>query len=216
MQIIKGAFTKTAAFGGFIGILVIGFKRAAFSNEAGIGSAPIAHSAARTNEPVSEGIIALLGPFLDSIIICTMTALVIIITGNAPVATTDLTSDAAIGLTSRSFESVMPWFPPVLSLVAFLFGLSTTLAWAYYGMKAWTYLFGKSKAKENIYKISYCILIVIGSAISAQSVFDFGDVSVFIMAFPNILGMYFLMRGVKVDMKDYFRRLASGEIKRYK
>ena len=215
-QIIAGAFTKNAAFGGFVAVLILGFRRAAFSNEAGIGSAPIAHSAAKTKEPVSEGIIALLGPFIDTVVICTMTALVIIITGNVPSETVELTSNSAIGLTSRSFESVMSWFPSVLSFAVILFALSTMLAWSYYGLKAWTYLFGKAKATENIFKVLYCLSAVVFSSVSASAVFNLADAMIFAMAFPNILGMYMLMKEVRFDLNDYFRRIASGEIKRYK
>ena len=216
MEILEGAFTKNAAFGGFVGVLILGFRRAAFSNEAGIGSASIAHSAAKTEEPISEGIVSLLEPFIDTVVICTMTALVIIITGNAPPATTQITGDSAIGLTSKSFESVMPWFPAILSIAVILFALSSMISWSYYGLKAWTYLLGKTKATENSYKIMFCLVVVIGSAISAQSVFDFGDAMIFAMAFPNILGLYFLMKEVRVDLKEYLRKIASGEIKRLK
>ena len=215
-QIVEGAFTKNAAFGGFFGVLIIGFRRGSFSNEAGIGSAPIVHSAAKTKEPISEGIISLLEPFIDTVVICTITALIIIITGNSPEVTTKITGDSAIGLTSKSFESVMPWFPPILSLAVILFALSTMISWSYYGLKSWTYLFGKTKTKENSYKIIFCIFVVIGSAINAQNVFDFGDSMIFAMSFPNIIGLYFLMKEVKIDMKDYFKKLAAGEFKIYK
>ena len=215
-QIIAGAFTKNAAFGGFVGVLILGFKRGAFSNEAGIGSAPIAHSAAKTEEPISEGIVSLLEPFIDTVVICTMTALVIIITGNTPEVATKITGDSAIGLTSRSFESAMPWFPPILSVAVILFALSTMISWSYYGLKTCTYLFGETKTIENSYKIIFCVVVVIGSSISAQSVFDFLDAMIFAMAFPNIFGLYFLMKEVRLDLKEYFQRVASGEIKRYK
>ena len=215
-QIFQKAFTRDAAFGGIVGALIVGFTRAAFSNEAGMGSAPIAHSAAKTDEPIREGIVALIGPFIDTIIVCTITALVIIITGNIPAMTTKITSDSAIILTSKSFSSVMPWFPPILSLVVILFALSSMISWSYYGLKSWTYLFGKTKTKENIYKIIFCIFIIIGSSISSQGVFDIADSLTFAMIFPNVLGLYFLMKEVKIDMKDYFKKLAAGEFKRYK
>ncbi|MCH2199331.1 MAG: alanine:cation symporter family protein [Flavobacteriales bacterium] len=215
-DIIAGAFTKNAAFGGFIGVLILGFKRAAFSNEAGIGSASIAHSAAKTDEPISEGIVALLEPFIDTVVICTMTALVIIITGSAPTEATDITSDAAIGLTSSAFATVMSWFPLVLSVAVILFALSTMISWSYYGLKAWGYLFGESKSAANIYKVIFCLFVIIGSAISAQQVFDFGDAMIFAMCFPNVLGLYFLAPEIRNDLKNYFARIKSGEIKRYK
>ena len=215
-QIISGAFTKHAAFGGFVGVLILGFKRAAFSNEAGIGSAPIAHSAAKTEEPVSEGIVALLEPFVDTVVICTMTALVIIITGNAPTETVEITGDSAIGLTAKSFGSVVSWFPGVLSFAVILFALSTMISWSYYGLKAWTYLFGKTKMKENIFKALFCVSVAVFSTISASAIFDLADALIFAMAFPNILGMYILMKEIRFDLNDYFRRIASGEIKKYK
>lgn len=215
-EIISGAFSKSAAFGGFIGVLMIGVQRAAFSNEAGIGSASIAHAAAKTDEPISEGIVALLEPFIDTVVVCTMTALVIIITQNAPEATVALANDAEkIALTSRSFASVIPWFPPVLAMAVILFALSTMIAWSYYGLKAWTYLFGESAISENIYKLIFCLMVVVGSATSSSSVFNFGDAMIFAMCFPNVLGLYFLAPEVKADLKDYFARVKSGEIKRY-
>ncbi|MEM1123950.1 MAG: alanine/glycine:cation symporter family protein, partial [Bacteroidota bacterium] len=204
-EIIQGAFSKHAAFGGFVGVLMIGVQRAAFSNEAGIGSASIAHSAAKTDEPISEGIVALLEPFIDTVVVCTMTALVIIITQNAPDQAVALANDAEkIALTSRSFASVIPWFPPVLAMAVILFALSTMIAWSYYGLKAWTYLFGEGTMSENIYKLIFCIMVVVGSATSSSSVFNFGDAMIFAMCFPNVLGLYFLSSEVKADLKDYF------------
>ena len=215
-EIIQGAFSKSAAFGGFVGVLMIGVQRAAFSNEAGIGSASIAHAAAKTDEPISEGIVALLEPFIDTVVVCTMTALVIIITQNAPEATVALANDAEkIALTSRSFASVIPWFPPVLAMAVILFALSTMIAWSYYGLKAWTYLFGESALSENLYKLIFCLFVVVGSATSSASVFGFGDAMIFAMCFPNVLGLYFLAPEVKTDLKDYFARVKSGEIKKY-
>lgn len=215
-EILSGAFTSDAAFGGFIGVLIMGFRRAAFSNEAGIGSASIAHSAAKTDEPVSEGVVALLEPFIDTVVICTMTALVIIITGNAPTETTSISGAAAIGLTSTSFSSVMSWFPTVLSVAVILFALSTMISWSYYGLKAWTYLFGETRAADISYKAVFCVFVVIGSAISAQQVFDFGDAMIFAMCFPNVLGLYFLAPEIRRDLKRYMDRVKSGEIKRFK
>lgn len=214
-QIIQGAFSKNAAFGGFVGVLLLGVQRAAFSNEAGIGSASIAHSAAKTDEPISEGIVALLEPFIDTVVVCTMTALVIIITQNAPEVAQPLDDAGKIALTSRSFASVLPWFPTVLAVAVILFALSTMIAWSYYGLKAWTYLFGETKLAENIYKLIFCLFIVVGSAVSSSSVFNFGDAMIFAMCFPNILGLYFLAPEVRRDLKDYFARVKSGEIRKY-
>ncbi|MDA0912364.1 MAG: alanine/glycine:cation symporter family protein [Bacteroidetes bacterium] len=219
--IVSSAFSADAAYGGLIGVLIVGFQRAAFSNEAGIGSASIAHAAAKTDEPVSEGIVALLEPFIDTVVICTMTALVIVISGYG-----EMGQEAALGLaksgdlqaielTSSAFAQTMSWFPIVLSIAVILFALSTMISWSYYGLKSWTFLFGESAISDATYKAIFCLVVIIGSAISAQSVFDFGDAMIFAMCFPNVLGLYFLMGEVKQDVADYFKRVRSGEIKRY-
>ncbi len=221
LKIIRGAFDSEAMYGGVIGVLIQGFKRASFSNEAGIGSASIAHSAARTNEPVSEGIVALLEPFIDTVVICTMTALVIIITDYGAFEQADVLASAqagelqAINLTSSAFSSTLPWFPIVLSIAVILFALSTMISWSYYGLKAWTYLFGESRSANLSYKALFCVFVIIGSAISAQSVFDFGDAMIFAMCFPNVLGLYVMSGEIRSDLNDYLRRIRSGEIKRY-
>lgn len=222
-KIFSGAMSSEAMYGGMIGVLIMGFRRAAFSNEAGIGSASIAHSAAKTDEPISEGIVALLEPFIDTVVICTMTALVIVISGYGEFTpleafeSANTTGTAAgIALTSSAFEQTISWFPIVLSVAVILFALSTMISWSYYGLKAWTYLFGESKGSKVSYKALFCVFVVIGSAISARSVFDFGDAMIFAMAFPNVLGLYFLAPEIRKDMKSYFRRVKSGEIKRYK
>ena len=219
--IISSAFSADAAYGGLIGVLIVGFQRAAFSNEAGIGSASIAHSAAKTNEPVSEGVVALLEPFIDTVVICTMTALVIVISGYGSIGQESALGLAqakdlqAIELTSSAFAQTMSWFPVVLSVAVILFALSTMISWSYYGLKSWTFLFGESKVADLSYKGVFCLFVILGSAISAQSVFDFGDAMIFAMCFPNVLGLYFLMGEVKQDVADYFKRVKSGEIKRY-
>jgi len=220
--IIDGAFNAKALYGGIIGVLIQGFRRAAFSNEAGVGSASIAHSAAKTDEPVSEGIVALLEPFIDTVVVCTMTALVIVITNYGGYGAVDAFANknsGAVGdiaLTSAAFESVISWFPLVLGVAVILFALSTMVSWSYYGLKCWTYLFGQSRANEYTYKILFCIFIVIGSAISAKAVFDFGDAMIFAMCFPNILGLYILMPNVRRALKDYWSRVKSGEIREFK
>ena len=219
--IISSAFSADAVYGGVVGVLIVGFQRAAFSNEAGIGSASIAHSAAKTNEPVSEGIVALLEPFIDTVVICTMTALVIVISGygsigqEAALGLAQAKDLQAIELTSSAFAQTMSWFPVVLSVAVILFALSTMISWSYYGLKSWTFLFGESKVADLSYKGVFCLFVILGSAISAQSVFDFGDAMIFAMCFPNVLGLYFLMGEVKQDVADYFKRIKSGEIKRY-
>jgi len=214
---------KVALYGGVIGVMIQGFKRAAFSNEAGIGSASIAHSAAKTDEPVSEGIVALLEPFIDTVVICTMTALVIIFANygdytavEAFEATTAGGNAAGITLTSGAFAQTISWFPYVLGGAVILFALSTMISWSYYGLKAWTYLFGETSLSQNVYRLIFCLFIVVGSAISAKQVFDFGDTMIFAMCFPNILGLYFLMPEVRKDLKSYFARIKSGEIKKFK
>ena len=217
-EIIDGAMNADAMYGGIIGVLIQGFRRAAFSNEAGIGSASIAHAAVRTDEPISEGIVALLEPFIDTVVICTITALVIVITNYGGIGAADTLANAQAGdldgitLTSASFETVMSWFPPILSVAVILFALSTMISWSYYGLKSWTYLFGENKANELIYKGIFCIFVIIGSAISAKSVFDFGDAMIFAMCFPNVLGLYVLLPNVMRAYKDYIRRIKSGEI----
>ena len=219
--ILGGAFNADALYGGFIGVLIQGFRRAAFSNEAGVGSASIAHSAAKTDEPISEGIVALLEPFIDTVVICTMTALVIIITNYGGYGAETAFANKVAGtvgditLTSSAFESVISWFPVVLSIAVILFALSTMISWSYYGLKCWTYLFGESKLNEAIYKVIFCLFIIIGSAISASAVFDFGDAMIFAMCFPNVAGLYILMPNVRRALQDYMHRIQTGEITRF-
>ena len=221
-QIFNGAFDSGAMYGGIIGVMIQGFKRAAFSNEAGIGSASIAHSAAKTDEPVSEGMVSLLEPFIDTVVICTMTALVIVISGygtygaEAALAHAKAGDLKAIELTSTAFSQTISWFPIVLSVAVVLFALSTMISWSYYGLKSWTYLFGESRAADISYKAIFCLFVIIGSAISATSVFGFGDAMIFAMCFPNVLGLYLLAPEVKSDLKDYLKRVKSGEIIQYK
>jgi len=221
-QIISGAFDSGAMYGGIIGVMIQGFKRAAFSNEAGIGSASIAHSAAKTDEPVSEGMVSLLEPFVDTVVICTMTALVIVISGYGSFSAEEALLLAksgdlmAIELTSSAFSQTISWFPIVLSISVILFALSTMLSWSYYGLKSWTYIFGDSKHSNISYKVLFCVFVVIGSAISAKSVFNFGDAMIFAMCFPNVLGLYLLAPEVRADLKDYLARVKSGEIVQHK
>ena len=215
-QIINDAFTGTAALGGAAGIGVItviqtGVKRAAFSNEAGVGSAAIAHSAVKTNEPLTEGYVALLEPFIDTVVICTMTALVIVITG-----TYGTEGLSGVALTSSAFQSVFPWFGVVLAIAVLLFAFSTMISWSYYGLKSWTYLFGEGKTSELIFKIIFCVFVVIGCSMNLGPVIDFSDAAIFAMSIFNVIGLYMLMGSLRADLRDYQARLASGEIKRYK
>jgi len=227
-QIFEGAFTGLGVAGGLVGALIQGFKRAAFSNEAGVGSAAIAHSAVKTNEPVTEGLVSLLEPFIDTVVICTMTALVIIITGQLLVdANTGLyvieagrimTADGSSGvaLTSAAFGSAISWFPYLLVIAVILFAFSTMISWSYYGLKAWTYLFGEGKNAELAFKLLFCGFVVVGAAADLGPVIDFSDAAIFAMAVVNITGLYFLMPIVKREMNSYFARLKSGEIKKFK
>ena len=216
--IIDSAFNPGAAWGGFIGVLVIGFKRAAFSNEAGVGSAAIAHSAARTNHPVREGIVALLEPFIDTIIVCTMTGLVIVITGHyeggsaAEAAKPFADANNGAGLTSAVFKSEIFWFPYILSAAVVLFAFSTMISWSYYGERCWAWLFGDGSSM--VYRCLFLLMVFLGSIITSTNVLDFGDLMILGMAFPNVLGLYFLAGGVKSDLNDYLDKLKKGEFEK--
>ena len=212
MRIFSEAFAPSAVAGGALGALIIGFQRAAFSNEAGLGSAPIAHSAVKSDIPVTEGIVSLLEPFIDTIIICTVTALVIVISGAYD--NQSISGVTGIALTSVAFEKTIPWFPYVLALAAILFAFSTMIAWSYYGLKSWTYLFGNTLISENIFKLIFCVFVIIGSSISLGSVLDLSDSMIFLMAVANIVGIYILAGVVKKEIDDYKLLLSSGKIKK--
>jgi len=205
--IIDGAFSPSALKGGILGVLIVGFQRAAFSNEAGVGSAAIAHSVAKTNHPPSEGFVALLEPFIDTVVVCTLTALVLIFTGMH-----EVTGVAGADLTSDAFGSVISWFPYVLAAAVFLFAFSTMISWSYYGMRAWTYLFGKSKKSELLYKILFLFFVVVGASVSLGAVLDFSDMMILAMSFPNIIGLYIMSGEVRADLREYFRKLKAGEL----
>lgn len=205
MAIFDGAFNPSAIKGGIIGVLIIGFQRAAFSNEAGVGSAAIAHSAAKTNNPPSEGFVSLLEPFIDTVVICTLTALVLIFTGKHEVV-----GLAGAQLTSDAFGTVVSWFPYVLTAAIFLFAFSTMISWSYYGMRAWTYLFGKSKRTETVYKFLFLIFVVVGASVSLGAVLDFSDMMILAMAFPNIIGLYLMSGEVRKDLDEYIKKLKAG------
>jgi AGCS family alanine or glycine:cation symporter len=204
MQIIDGAFSPMGVAGGFVGVLVQGFRRAAFSNEAGVGSASIAHSAVKTKYPASEGMVALLEPFIDTVLVCTMTALVLIITGNVSPDNAGLNDAQAILLTSGAFESAISWFPYVLTIAVILFAFSTMISWSYYGFQGWAYLFGRSKKMEYTYKILFCLFVIIGSAASMGSVIGFSDAMIFAMMVPNMIGLFLLAPKVKEEVNKYF------------
>ncbi len=213
--IFTEAFNGTAMGGGIIGVLVVGVQRAAFSNEAGAGSAAIAHSAAKTEEPIREGCVALLGPFIDTIIVCSMTALVILITGawdNNEWTVEQGLKGAA--LTSRAFQEEISWFPVLLSIAVTLFAYSTIISWSYYGEKAWEFLFGARST--FIYKIMAVIAVFVGTIVNLGSVLDFSDMMILGMAFPNILGVVLLSPKVRKDLQAYWTRYKADEFKTYK
>ncbi|MGF1521401.1 MAG: alanine/glycine:cation symporter family protein [Leptolyngbyaceae cyanobacterium] len=206
--IVSGAFNPEAMAGGVVGVIVVGFQRAVFSNEAGIGSAAIAHSAARTDEPVREGIVALLEPFIDTMFICNMTAIVIVLTGvYADPAAADL--DGA-RLSAASFETVIGWFPYVIAIAGFLFAISTMISWSYYGQMAWAYLFGESTV--NVYKVLFLICGFIGAVINLGLVLEFSDIVLLAMALPNLLGCFLLSGVIASELNSYMSRLKSGEM----
>ncbi|MCB1739254.1 MAG: alanine:cation symporter family protein [Gammaproteobacteria bacterium] len=207
--IINGAFAPTAVAGGAVGALIQGFKRAAFSNEAGIGSASIAHSAVQTKHPATEGYVALLEPFIDTVVICTMTSLVIVITG-AWVPDSGVTG---IALTAKAFSSNWGGFNYVLAIAAILFAFSTMISWSYYGLKAWTYLFGEGAIKEALFKLLFCVFVVIGASMGLGPVIDFSDAMIFIMSIPNLIGLYLLAPIVRNELDRFDRDLATGAVK---
>ena len=211
--IFEGAFTPEAGLGGLFGVLIVGFRRAVFSNEAGAGSAAIAHSAVKTKYPASEGIVALLEPFIDTVLICTMTALVIIFYNTGGIfeyggdgAGNVLVNGAPVGgvnLTSMAFQSVIPWFPYVLTLAVFLFAISTMVSWSYYGLQSWKYLFGRSKAIDLTYKVLFVVFTVIGASASLGAVFAFSDAMILALVFPNMIGLLILFPQVRKELKKY-------------
>jgi AGCS family alanine or glycine:cation symporter len=218
-EIYSGAFTMEAGWGGFFGVMMVGFQRAAFSNEAGAGSASIAHSAVKTKYPASEGLVALLEPFIDTVVICTMTALVIIIYNHAGIfeyggSSVNINGQEVEGavLTSMAFEAAIPWFPYVLTLAIVLFAVSTMISWSYYGLQAWMYLFGKSKMADLSYKVLFLVFIVIGAAANMSAVWGFSDAMILALVFPNFVGLFLLFPKVKQELNRY---LDAIEIKKF-
>lgn len=213
--IFRGAFEADGVAGGIIGALIVGFQRAAFSNEAGIGSAPIAHSAVKTKHPASEGLVALLEPFIDTVIVCTMTALTIVIA--APASWDAARQGENIGgvtITSDAFATVLPWFPHLLTVAVLLFAFSTILTWGYYGLKSWTYLFGRSKASEMTFKVTWSVFVIAGSLLSLDSLISLADSALFLLAVFNIIGLYLLAPVVKRELNsflEFVRRRESGQ-----
>lgn len=209
-SIVTMAFTGDAAFGGFLGVLLNGLKRAAFSNEAGLGSAAIAHAAAKTEEPVREGVVAMIGPFIDTIVVCTMTALTILITSS------HLAPDVqGIEMTAHAFAQVHSSLPLFLMVAAVIFAYSTAISWSYYGERAVEYLFGSSQTALMIYKLVFVLVIAIGPMLSLGNVIDFSDCMILSLAFPNIIGLLFIASKAKPLVNSYIARLKSGEMKPY-
>lgn len=213
--IFKMAFSDNAAYGGVVGVLVWGVKRASFSNEAGLGSAAIAHAAAKTDEPVREGMVAMMGPFIDTIIVCFMTAIVVIITGAW--ADPAIPKEAGVALTTAAFGSVISWFPYVLTVCVLLFAYSTMISWSYYGERGWIYLldhFGEGLGIRTliVYRIVFVGFVVLGSLIKLKEVLDFSDLMILCMAFPNIVGSIILAPKVLGLFRDYWGRYTSGKM----
>jgi AGCS family alanine or glycine:cation symporter len=213
--IFTQAFNPTAVTGGIIGVLVQGFKRAVFSSEAGIGSAAIVHATASVKYPVRQGFVALYEPFIDTIVICTMTALVIVITGvydpNGEFANLVASKNGA-ALTSAAFGTVLSWFPIILTISVTLFAFSTMISWSYYGERAWTYVFGERYTL--VYRLIFIGFTVVASIVSLGNMLDFSDLLILGMAFPNLIGLYILNGNVKRDLDEYMQKLKSGELDR--
>lgn len=209
VTIFQLAFAPDAVAGGILGVLMVGMKRAVYSTEAGLGTSSMVHAAAKTHEPVSEGMVALMEPFIDTVVVCTITALVIVISGQY--VNHDL---VGIALTSAAFESSIEFFPYVLAFAVFLFGFSTLVSWAYYCEKIWTFMVGRSNLSKQIYKVIYIVLLIPGGILTTTQVFDIIDSLFFLLAVPNIIGLYILAPEIKADMNSYLARLKSGEIKK--
>ena len=218
--IVSEAFNpKAIGVGGVIGVLLVGFKRAAFSNEAGAGSASIAHSAVKTKYSASEGLVALLEPFIDTVVICTMTALVIIIFnfggafqyGGEGAVMIDGISYEGAGITSMAFGEYIPYSNIFLTIAVVLFAVSTMISWSYYGLQSWKYLFGRGKVADLTYKLLFLVFVIIGASASMNSIWAFSDAMIFAMVFPNMIGLFFLFPVVKKELKKYINAIKTLE-----
>ncbi|MBT8266690.1 MAG: alanine:cation symporter family protein [Bacteroidia bacterium] len=228
--IFEGAFSPMAGLGGLVGVLIVGFQRAAFSNEAGAGSAAIAHSAVKTKYPASEGVVALLEPFIDTVVICTMTALVIIFfnidggnmqsvfqygaageSSSSVLLNADGSSIGGVDLTSMAFDSVIPGFSYILTIAIVLFAFSTMISWSYYGLQSWKYLFGKGKTADTVYKVLFLVFIVIGAAATLDAVIKFSDAMILALVFPNMIGLFFLFPKVKEEVAKYVEAIRASK-----
>jgi AGCS family alanine or glycine:cation symporter len=210
--IVVGAFSPQGVAGGAVAVMILGFRRAAFSNEAGIGSAAIAHSAVRTDAPITEGFVALLEPFIDTVVICTLTGLVIVVTVYDPAVGPPGMS--GVELTSSALESVVSWFPFPLAVVVTLFAFSTMISWSYYGLAGWGYLFGRSRGARITYNLIFCGSVVVGCTTKLEAVLDFSDSLIFAMALANVFGLYVLAPVVKRDLAAYVRSGPRGPAER--
>ncbi|MDE2890713.1 MAG: alanine:cation symporter family protein, partial [Gemmatimonadota bacterium] len=205
VQIWQGAFSPESIGGGMIGVMIIGFRRAVFSNEAGLGSAAIAHSAVQTDEPCTEGFVSLLEPFIDTVVICTMTALVIVTTVYDPaLAGTGVTG---IEMAMTAFETTLSWSPVPLSIAAVMFAFSTVISWSYYGIKALTYLTGRHRSVETGFKLVFCGFVVLGASLNLGALIDLSDAMIYVVAVPNLLGLYLLAPELRREMQSYRERL---------
>ncbi len=221
-MIFSGAFTPAAGIGGVVGVIIVGFQRAAFSNEAGAGSAAIAHSAVKTKYPASEGVVALLEPFIDTVVICTMTALVIIFFnmdagafdyGNSVNSTVLLNESGTyvggVDLTSMAYDSVIPGFRYVLTIAIILFAFSTMISWSYYGLQSWKYLFGRGRTADIVYKVLFLLFVIIGAAATLDAVIKFSDAMILALVFPNMIGLLILFPRVKEEFNKYLGDIKS-------
>ncbi|MEX0290821.1 MAG: alanine/glycine:cation symporter family protein [Flavobacteriaceae bacterium] len=209
-SIFNGAFTGEGVIGGFLGVLIQGFRRAAFSNEAGIGSSSIAHSAVKTRYAASEGLVALLEPFIDTVVVCTMTALVLIVSGQLVVGA-QLSDAQGVVLTANALKSGISWFPYLLSFAVILFAFSSMISWSYYGYQAWSFLFGRSKRAEYIYKLIFCLFVIVGAAAGLEAVTDFSDAMIFAMLVPNMIGLFILLPKVRDELGLYLSAMKTAK-----
>ena len=218
-DIIGGAFSPDGVTGGAVGVLIIGFQRAAFSNEAGVGSAPIAHSAVKTRRPITEGFVAMLEPFVDTVVVCTMTALTIVIArpqswldARAAVSSGRTANPDGVVLTSDAFASVVSWFPYVLAVAVALFAFSTLITWSYYTQKAWTYMFGRTPFTERVFQVVFLTFTVFGTVVSLSDVVDLADALLFTCALINIFGLYLLFPVVRKELTEYWADRRAGNL----
>ena len=215
--VIREAFAPKAVGGGMVGIMMIGFQRALFSNEAGLGSASIAHAAVKTRHPVTEGLVATIGPFLDTIVICSLTSLCII---TSMLAVEDFQSSVSgeganlaigIDLTSAAFERNISWSPYLIAVAAILFALSTMISWSYYGTRAWCYLVGEGKRRILCFNAIFCVFSALGCMLKLNAVIDISDALIWLIAVPNIIGLYVLCPDIKADLRDYFAMIRKSK-----